>query len=330
MGGAVSSDIITATDDATLINLMKEAMKKDPARIERLIAAARDGSKADNAKEPAQTNKAEAKNSNSNSIAVDIAAEINTLRTNPKIYIGYCEEMLKNFEGKILTIPSEGIRLQTEEGGSAVEDCIAYLKQESPIHELALIDNLSKAAQDHANDLGENGTVSHTGQDGSSMVQRLDRYGEWKGSVGELLAFGLTKPRNIVLQLLIDDGVPTRDDRLSLLDNKFTTIGIGVNQHKFQKSVCVLDLSGGFGPLVEKLKEPKKVTIKGELTPEVELILQSIPFDELKVEVRSILAHSPTQSVTLDYKPGSIEVTVTNPDGSSQIKSGTWGVAAPS
>ncbi|OQR97635.1 scp-like extracellular [Achlya hypogyna] len=347
MGGAVSSDVISATDDATLIKLMKEAIKKDPARIDRLIAAAKDAARTESGtvapvKKASATEPKEPEASN-DTVAASIASELNALRTNPKSFLVHCEEMLKNFDGKILAIPSEGIRLQTDEGATAVQECIAFLKTQAAMPPLMLDDNLSKAAQDHATDLGENGTVSHTGQgtlltprdrrepreDGSSMVQRLDRYGEWKGSVGELLAFGLTKPRNIVLQLLVDDGVPSRDDRLSLLDAKFTTLGIGTCAHKFQKSVCVLDFSGGFGPLVEKLLQPKTVTVKGELTPDVELILQSIPFEELKIEVRDILAHSPSQTVALNYKPGSIEVTVTNPDGSSQIKSGTWGVAAP-
>ncbi|KDO35524.1 hypothetical protein SPRG_00370 [Saprolegnia parasitica CBS 223.65] len=332
MGSAVSSDVIGNTDDAILVNILKEAMKKDPARVDRLIAEAKSAVRADSYGSVAEPNVAvDAKSPEAtlDTMAVSVAAEINALRTNPKGFIAHCEEMLKHFDDKILTIPSEGIRLQTDEGATAVQDCIAFLKQQTALPPLMLDGNLSKAAQDHAADLGDHGTVSHTGQDGSSMVQRLDRYGEWKGSVGELLAFGLSKPRNIVLQLLIDDGVPSRDDRTSLLDAKFTTLGVGTSVHKFQKSVCVLDFSGGFGPLVEKLKEPKQVSVKGELTPDVELILQSIPFEELKIEVRDILAHSPTQTVGLNYKPGSIEVTVTNPDGSSQIKSGTWGVAAP-
>ncbi len=65
----------------------------------------------------------------------------------------------------------------------------------------------------------------------------------------ECLAFGFRHPRNIVLQLLIDDGVPSRGHRLSLLDPNFTVMGVGFQPHKFQNYVCVLDFAGGFGDL---------------------------------------------------------------------------------
>ncbi|KAF0715898.1 Aste57867_3120 [Aphanomyces stellatus] len=335
MGGAASSagDVIGAMDDASLILLLKEAIKKDPTRIDRLIASARQAVKDEQASPlesksvPPETK--EQTGLMGEQLAAGITTELNIVRTNPTAYVAHLEAMLQQFSGNVLTIPSEGIRLQTEEGPAAVQDCIAFLKSAVAVESLVLEPNMSRAALDHALDIGNNGAVSHNGSDGSTMVVRLEQYGEWKGSIGELLAFGLSQPRNIVLQLLVDDGVPTRGDRISLLDAKFKSLGVGFHTHKFQKHVCVLDFAGGFGPLVEKLKAPKTVTANAEITPDVELVLQSIPFDDLKIEVRDILTHSPNQTVLLNFKPGSIEVTVTNPDGSSQIKSGTWGVADP-
>ncbi|CAK4263818.1 unnamed protein product [Aphanomyces euteiches] len=329
MGSAASSggDVIATTDDATLINILKEAMKKDPSRIDRLISLARQAVKDDqaaiSAASSATTAAAPKENKPSNNtseakegtlseeeFAAAITIEINAVRTNPHSYIPYCEAMLQQFSGNILTIPTEGIRLQTEEGPAAVQDCIAFLKSQAPVDYLVLEANMSKAAIDHALDLGNNGAVSHTGSDGSTMVARLEKYGEWRGSIGELLAFGLSQPRNVVLQLLIDEGVPTRGDRLSLMDNKFKCIGIGFSPHKFQKHAALdrwtLELMCG---IVEKLKTPKVATAKGEITPDIQLILQSIPFDELKIEVREVLTKYPNKSVLLNYKPGSARQT---------------------
>ncbi|RQM23338.1 hypothetical protein B5M09_004973 [Aphanomyces astaci] len=291
-------------------------MKKDPARIDRLFAAARlairdEQVAASAAKDDAPpSDEHGGKTLSEEEFAAAVAAELNAVRTNPQSYIPYLEAMLTQFSGNILTIPSEGIRLQTEEGPTAVQDCLVFLKAHQPVDYLVLEPNMSKAAVDHALDLGNNGAVSHTGS--------------------ELLAFGLCRPRNVVLQLLVDDGVPTRGDRMSLMDNKFKSVGVGFHTHKFQKFVCVLDFAGGFGALgtscsVDKLTTAKLVHARGEITSDVELVLQSIPFDELKIEVREVLTNAPQKSVSLNYKPGS--VTVTNPDGSSQIKSGTWGVA---
>ncbi|ETV67476.1 hypothetical protein, variant 7 [Aphanomyces astaci] len=230
-------------------------MKKDPARIDRLFAAARlairdEQVAASAAKDDAPpSDEHGGKTLSEEEFAAAVAAELNAVRTNPQSYIPYLEAMLTQFSGNILTIPSEGIRLQTEEGPTAVQDCLVFLKAHQPVDYLVLEPNMSKAAVDHALDLGNNGAVSHTGSDGSTMVGRLEHYGEWKGSIGELLAFGLCRPRNVVLQLLVDDGVPTRGDRMSLMDNKFKSVGVGFHTHKFQKFVCVLDFAGGFGAL---------------------------------------------------------------------------------
>ncbi|ETV67475.1 hypothetical protein, variant 5 [Aphanomyces astaci] len=312
MGSAVSSDVIGTMDDASLTSILKEAMKKDPARIDRLFAAARlairdEQVAASAAKDDAPpSDEHGGKTLSEEEFAAAVAAELNAVRTNPQSYIPYLEAMLTQFSGNILTIPSEGIRLQTEEGPTAVQDCLVFLKAHQPVDYLVLEPNMSKAAVDHALDLGNNGAVSHTGSDGSTMVGRLEHYGEWKGSIGELLAFGLCRPRNVVLQLLVDDGVPTRGDRMSLMDNKFKSVGVGFHTHKFQKFVCVLDFAGGFGALVDKLTTAKLVHARGEITSDVELVLQSIPFDELKIEVREVLTNAPQKSVSLNYKPGSV------------------------
>lgn len=49
---------------------------------------------------------------------------------------------------------------------------------------------LSKACADHINDLGPKGLTGHTGSDGSSVDQRIERYGEWGGKIGENISFG--------------------------------------------------------------------------------------------------------------------------------------------
>jgi uncharacterized protein YkwD len=42
-------------------------------------------------------------------------------------------------------------------------------------------DEMTKAAKDHAKDIGPKGITGHTGSDGSSMNSRLERYGGWMG-----------------------------------------------------------------------------------------------------------------------------------------------------
>lgn len=82
-------------------------------------------------------------------------------------------------------------------------------------------DGLWLAARDHCYDTGPPGTVSHTGADGSSFTQRMDRHGSWSGYVGENLSFGPDDPVAIVMALFIDDGVPNRGHRTSILSENF-------------------------------------------------------------------------------------------------------------
>jgi uncharacterized protein YkwD len=49
-------------------------------------------------------------------------------------------------------------------------------------------------------------TVGHTGADGSTLMDRLSRYGQIQYTAGENIDYGNTDPVTIVLQLITDDG----------------------------------------------------------------------------------------------------------------------------
>ena len=51
-------------------------------------------------------------------------------------------------------------------------------------------DYLAMAAMDHCMDTGPRGVMSHKGLNGSKVDKRLDRYGEWEGTVSENLSYG--------------------------------------------------------------------------------------------------------------------------------------------
>lgn len=58
---------------------------------------------------------------------------------------------------------------------------------------------------------------------------------------GECISFGLSKPMDIVLQLLIDEGVPNLGHRKICLRADFHTIGIAIRPHKIYQYNSVLD-----------------------------------------------------------------------------------------
>lgn len=108
---------------------------------------------------------------------------------------------------------------------------------------------LANAAKDHADDigscvllsLGPQGVTGHDGTDGSSMTDRIERYGEWGGHVGENISFGSKSGKAAILQLIVDDGVRNRGHRANCFNADYKLVGIASGTHTEYGSVCVMD-----------------------------------------------------------------------------------------
>ena len=105
---------------------------------------------------------------------------------------------------------------------------------------------IAKAAMDHANDIGPKGQTSHDGSDGNSLSDRLKRYGAPVSSYGENLSFGQDKALDVVVQLLVDDGVPGRGHRTNIFNPAFKVLGSATGQHKAYTYMTCIDYAGGY------------------------------------------------------------------------------------
>jgi uncharacterized protein YkwD len=72
-----------------------------------------------------------------------------------------------------------------------------------PAPPLTYSPTLSKIALSHCLDTKANG---HTGGDGSTVGQRVERYGQWKRRVAENIAYGESDAQNILLRLYESPG----------------------------------------------------------------------------------------------------------------------------
>ena len=85
----------------------------------------------------------------------------------------------------------------------------------------------------------------------------IEKYCEWDGACAENLDFGFRNAENIILNLLIDDGVKERNQRYNLFHPDFKYIGIGIEPHR-DYGICIVV---GYAMNVRPLgSEPKNVS----------------------------------------------------------------------
>lgn len=172
-----------------------------------------------------------------------IIAEVNALRANPAAYAAHIEERLPYYRGNELRIPGR-VAIRTSEGAQAAAEAIAALHETSPVPPVEADPSLMRSAEDHARDIGPKGMLSHEGSSGESLSDRVRRYAASFDRIGENISFGPDQPRDVVVDLVIDDNVPDRGHRRILLDPRFRKIGVSCGPHAVYRTVCVLDFAG--------------------------------------------------------------------------------------
>jgi uncharacterized protein YkwD len=126
---------------------------------------------------------------------------------------------------------------------AAARECYRQMSKMEPRPILHPSPALWKAARDHAKDLGKWGKTGHVGTDGSNLSQRINRYGKWKRGISENCSYGFDDPLAIMLQLLIDDGVPGRGHRKNILAPQTRLIGTSIQPHSKYGYNCVQDFA---------------------------------------------------------------------------------------
>lgn len=169
---------------------------------------------------------------------------MNRARQQPAQYAAYLEERRGSFRGK------EGMR--------ALEEAIRFLRNNAPLQSLLMSPGMSRAAVDHCAEQAGGG-MSHRGRGGSSTGDRLNRYGRWFGRWGENLSCGRSNAREIVLALIIDDGLPSRKHRANIFNPAFNYAGAAMGSHAQYRTICSMEFAGHYaersetdGPLVAR------------------------------------------------------------------------------
>jgi len=206
-------------------------------------------------------------------LAEEIFQEHNKLRKDPKSYIEKLTKAENYYKDKIFRHPNE-IPIETYEGVEGIKNAIEFLKNQEPVKELIYSEPLSKAALDHANDIGRQGLHNHEGSNDSLLSDRIEKYSEWDGAIAESLQFCYKNAENIIMNLLIDDGSNEKHQRENLFSEEFQYIGIGCAKHKNFKLCTVINYAKNLYPIggepPEKIEyDPNYLNKKGdkELNP---------------------------------------------------------------
>jgi len=174
-----------------------------------------------------------------------VVQEMSDLRTAPRAYAHHLRALRGYFEGVLWKRPGR-VALRTEEGLAALDEAIAFLESVRPVGPLRFNEGLARAARLHAQDIGPRGSLEHQGADGAKLSTRLNRLGTWHGTIGENIGTLEEDPRQVVIQLLVDDGVPGRGHRLNLFNPDFHQAGAGRAPHREYQVVTVIDYADGF------------------------------------------------------------------------------------
>lgn len=182
---------------------------------------------------------------NPEDMSKSVLNEINAARQNPQQIIPYLEEYRRRFTGSRIR-ESDGRIITTVEGVAAVDEAIAFLRNLAAVEPLQRIEGLAKAADLQLRDLNVNPALQHTGADGSSFDERIERFGTIRGRIGENIAYRRNTARDILLLWIVDDGISSRLHRLNLFNAEFKKAGVAYGKGIDDKGLCVLELAAEF------------------------------------------------------------------------------------
>ena len=139
---------------------------------------------------------------------------------------------------------SDESAIRSREAVRDLEEAITALESvQYRLPAVELSSGLSRAAADHVRDTGSHGLTSHVGADGSSLRQRIERYGAWNGEIAENIVYSTAGPRELVFQQLVDFGVENRGHRRTLLNPAWRYVGVACGPHTVYRTMCVLDFA---------------------------------------------------------------------------------------
>jgi len=171
-------------------------------------------SSSENTESPAPSTTA-GSNTSMNSDELSMIDEINLMRGNPSGYV----RIVRDF------VASERARGGFPINQSIVEELVRELQASPKLSILKPSECIYKVAIAHANDQRPLGDINHEGRDGSWPWDRIKKGCSDMANGNENLVAGMSTVRGSVITLLIDEGIPNRGHRKTLMNAEWTHAG---------------------------------------------------------------------------------------------------------
>jgi len=165
-----------------------------------------------------------------------LVQELNRVRTCPQVYADILErDRRPYFDGKHLKLPGSNVILVTEEGATAVDEAIRFLKNQKPFPPFSVSVGMTKAAKEAI------GIVGPSGDTACESIQRFEQYGKFEQEAVEIASFGTKDAKEIVMRFLICDGNSERIQRTYIFEPIYKAIGVAIGSHNsaYRTMACV-------------------------------------------------------------------------------------------
>jgi uncharacterized protein YkwD len=175
----------------------------------------------------------------------EVFEEVNNVRQNPLKYVDYLQEYKKMLNGKILSRPNQP-RFMTIEGSSAIDEAISDLQNMTALRPLTASKLLTTVANNQLNDLKETPNLGHYGKDGSDFKNRLAKIGKKGKYASENINYKDRIAKDVLLSLIIDDGIKSRPHRKNILNLEYNLLGVSCGIANDNQMICVMVFADKF------------------------------------------------------------------------------------
>lgn len=174
---------------------------------------------------------ANSKSSKMSEIEKDVFYFINLVRINPK-----------KFKNEVLTPYLKANKKSYSK--KYVRSLKRDLDNTSPLTTLFYTDKLFDFAKHHARTTGKAGKVGHRSVFMKNYKSRTKKLMKTYSYVGENIHYGSEDAKQIVLELLIDDGIKGVGHRKNMLSSDFVYASVSLMPHKKYRQNCVIEFGG--------------------------------------------------------------------------------------